>query len=280
MAKFENIMKKNLLLMLSIFYTGLTLNAQNKSKSVEDYTSIKTSLPVNIFYDQKSHDDAYVRIEADNDLVKNLSIESVKGVLVIKSTKKIKLNKNSILNIYTSSRSLEKIESTGAGDISLNTSVQVRKLEVKMKGSGNFKANDVRCNNLSIKSDGSGDVNLEGRIQVNKIEIDLKGAGNMNASNIKSDKSSFSINGSGNMIVAGETVNLSVKVKGSGGVNLKDFEAKNVSAELDGSGGIIVNATNDLSTKLKGSGLIEYIGSSKNIKKEIKGSGEILKISK
>ena len=97
---------------------------------------------------------------------------------------------------------------------------------------------------------------------------------------ISAYESQFSgtILGSGNITATGTVQNLSASIKGSGNLNLQSVQARAARVSIAGSGDATVNASDELSASIAGSGDIRYAGDPPRVEKNVAGSGSIRKI--
>lgn len=122
---------------------------------------------------------------------------------------------------------------------------------------------------------GSGDLYLKGKIQSDKFEVYVKGSGDVSADALYAKSVSVAVQGSGDLTLKGRTDYLSATIVGSGDLNTGSLISRKADCKIQGSGDLLVNATDELSAEVKGSGDITYIGSPKSLNKSVRGSGSI-----
>lgn len=165
-------MKKN----ASLFWTMLmviglgtgNLIAQEVSRTfeIEPFTMIDSDIVGNVIFTQ-SEEEFSVEAEGDEELVENLRVEVKDQQLILRDAKKtgrkligrFRANK---LTVKISSPELVRIQSDGAGGITLEGEVVVDRLEIESDGVGNIEALDLHCGELRVDSDGVGSVKLGG----------------------------------------------------------------------------------------------------------------------
>lgn len=129
-----------------------------------------------------------------------------------------------------------------------------------------------------VKISGSGDVTLKNKVVSPSLEISISGSGDLIAENIQSDNLKISISGSGDVRASGRVTNSNISIQGSGDVDALGLVTKNTRCSIQGSGDAKVQATNELSAQVSGSGDIRFKGNPKKLNKSVKGSGSISKI--
>jgi len=128
---------------------------------------------------------------------------------------------------------------------------------VSIEGSGNIKSKTLfTCKDFTATVAGSGDIMMT-------IE-----AGHLDAS----------VTGSGNVVLTGKATKTKVNVAGSGDVKLEQLTTSEASVSIAGSGNCHINATDNLESKITGSGNILYINEPAHHTEKITGSGEVKKM--
>ncbi|MDP6908661.1 MAG: head GIN domain-containing protein [Flavobacteriales bacterium] len=162
--------------------------------------------------------------------------------------------RNFKLTVKITVPTIEGMNLSGSGDISIGTFVELEKLEVEL--------------------DGSGDIRTEGAMEVlNNVEIDLDGSGDIKLK-LKAVKVEADLDGSGIIILEGKTDKLEVSLDGSGDINTYDLKASKSEASIGGSGDIRVYASDKLDASISGSGDIRYKGNPE-VESEVDGSGTV-----
>lgn len=153
------------------------------------------------------------------------------------------------------------------------------KLHVAMKGNNaaasRYKVYTNSTGLNSLKISGSGNVNLKNTINSGNLKVSLSGSGSMKADKLKCGNLNLSISGSGNVSAGGEVFNSKIKLSGSGNADTFKLNAQNVTCDVSGSGSAKVYASESLSSRVSGSGGIQYKGSPKRKESKVSGSGSI-----
>lgn len=226
-------------------------NIESKEFAVEDYSAVHLSGSAKMFYEQKTTEKPYLRIEIDENLLEYLEPTVKNGHLNLGTTKNINPTK---YTIYTNSTSLKKASLSGSGSLSLDSDLETDELDMSVSGSGKILAGNISCQNLKTSISGSGSIQIE---------------------SLSGGSLSISVSGSGSMKVAGSISESNVKVSGSGGVNLKELVSSKSKANVSGSGKIHLNVTEDLEARVSGSGGIYYTGNPEHKQVSASGSGKV-----
>ena len=108
-------------------------------------------------------------------------------------------------------------------------------------------------------------------------EVSIAGSGDVKIRQLDTDKLDLSITGSGDCLASGNTSHVSLAIAGSGEADLRKLQANSAKVRITGSGCAIINAKENLSAKISGSGNIRYLKNPK-IQKAVTGSGSITAI--
>jgi hypothetical protein len=124
---------------------------------------------------------------------------------------------------------------------------------LRIAGSGDIDAQQLRSNVLKVAVSGSGDVRI-GTLAASSIEV--------------------SVAGSGDVLVGGKVDSVSTSIAGSGDVKAGKLETNNAKVSIAGSGDVAVWAKQSLNVKIVGSGDVRYYGDPA-ITQSILGSGSL-----
>jgi hypothetical protein len=177
-----------------------------------------------------------VAIEADDNLLSQLSTESVSGTLTIKSLAedwKDSVNPSQPVKIIITASNLTEIE--------LSAPV------------GNVQMNDWQADTLKFVVSGGADVKLN-NIQVDLLDIDLSGAGNIDAN--------------------GNAGDVKLILSGVGSFNAADLKSTKATIDLSGMGSAVVQVEEELAATLTGAGSIKYYGTPQ-VNQNVTGAGSV-----
>lgn len=159
--------------------TSPSKNKITKKYSVDTFDEINSQGTVNIVFKQ----DKVTSVEAygPDNIISNLIVASDDNKLSISIKKGVKFNglKDNNVILTITAPNLTSISQQGTGNITLKDSVKVDDIKIIYNGTGNFKADELIANNISISSDGVGNVMLKGK--TGKANYYIKGIGNLNA---------------------------------------------------------------------------------------------------
>ncbi|HLO15805.1 MAG TPA: head GIN domain-containing protein [Anaerolineales bacterium] len=160
-----------------------------------------------------------VEIQADDNLLPQLSTEVLAGRLSIKSSEtnwKTSVNPSKQVKITITARDLNEILlSAEVGDLEVND-LQAGTLKLVLSGGAQIKLNGIQVDLLDSDLSGAGDIQASGI--ANEIKLILSGFGNFNAADLKSDKATIELSGMGNATVRVEK-ELAATITGAGSVN-------------------------------------------------------------
>ena len=237
---------KNLsLLMLSFLLCCCTAIAKNeygkkvtKEIPAKKFATINLKGAADVIYTQAN--DTRVSVTAPEKIMNLIEVSVSNNTLNISTEKLSKngfYNENPSITLTISSPTLTDILSAGSGDFTLKGTVVLNQLNAIYKGSGDFKTENLNCQNLYLEFKGSGDAQLIGKaskatfmikgsgdiraldFKVGSLIIDSKGSGDIkcNASEISIDSS-----GSGSVKYKGSSVIKKISSRGSGNVEAID----------------------------------------------------------
>lgn len=177
-----------------------------------------------------------VEIEADDNLLPQLSTEVISGRLTIKNVEtewKAMVNPSQPVKISITERELNEIVlSAPVGDLEVN-GLQADALKLVLSGGAQIKLNGIQVDLLDSILSGAGDVQASGT--ADEIRLILSGLGNFNAADLRSNKANI---------------------------------------ELSGMGGATVRVEEELTATIAGAGSIEYIGNP-HVEQNITGAGSV-----
>ena len=181
-------------------------------------------------------DKEIVELEADDNLLPQLSTEVRSGTLTVKNVEtdwKNTVNPSEQVRISITVRDLtEIILSAPVGDL---------------------KVNDLQAGTLKLVVSGGAQVRLNG-IQVDLLDSVLSGAGDIQAS--------------------GTAEEIKLVLSGLGDFNAADLQSKKADIELSGMGGATVRVDEELAATITGAGSIQYFGNP-HVEQSVNGAGSV-----
>ncbi|HLO15401.1 MAG TPA: head GIN domain-containing protein [Anaerolineales bacterium] len=248
-------MKKKIFLLVSLFVsTSLVLvscslirgrglgggvlgsgNIQTEARDTGAFQAISIEYPGAKIIVQQGNKES-VEIQADDNLLPQLSTEVLAGRLTIKSTEtnwKTSVNPSKQVKMTITARDLNEIVlSAEVGDLEVND-LQTGTLKLVLSGGAQIKLNGIQVDLLDSDLSGAGDIQVSGI--ANEIKLILSGLGNFNAADLKSNKAYVELSGMGNAIIRVEK-ELTATITGAGSINY--FGNPRVEQNVNGAGSV------------------------------------------
>jgi hypothetical protein len=177
-----------------------------------------------------------VELEADDNLLPQLSTEVVSGTLTIKNVEtnwKTTVNPSKPVNLDITARDLTAI--------------------VLSAPVGDLRVNDLQGDSFQLVVSGGAQVRLNG-IQVHLLDGVLSGAGDIQAS--------------------GTADEIKLVLSGLGNFDAADLQSKRADIELSGMGGATVRVEEELAATITGAGSIQYYGHP-HVEQSVNGAGSV-----
>lgn len=162
-----------------------------------------------------------------------------------------------------------------------NVDIKVRgnKLLIGTKGSFSsmtkFKVYTNSRGLSNVKLTGSSQMVIKQRLNSPDLDISISGSGKVKADKLKCSKVNVALSGSGNVTLSGDTYYKSIKVSGSGNVDALGLKATQGMCKISGSGTAKIYVTDDLESRISGSGTIICKGKPARVDNKVSGSGRL-----
>jgi len=128
-------------------------------------------------------------------------------------------------------------------------------------------------NELSLA--GSGVAEVKTRLKTDSLLISLSGSGSITCMELEAKSAEVRLAGSGNILLGGSASGeVEINIAGSGEISTENLQASEGEVNISGSGSAKVNMTDELVTKIAGSGNVLYRGNPR-IDKSVSGSGSV-----
>jgi hypothetical protein len=219
------------LALMSAFLAFAAMAAdKHETRAVSGFTGIALAAPINIELVQG--DTESLVLEGDEAALAEIETIVEQGVLKIRTRSSFESWHMSKVRARVGAKTIESLRIAGSGDIN---ALQLRATDLKVAVSG---SGDVRIGTLAAKS------------------IDV------------------SVAGSGDVLVGGKADTVSSTIAGSGDLKAGKLETRDATVKIAGSGDVAVWAKQSLDVKIVGSGDVRYYGDPQ-IKQTILGSGSL-----
>ena len=202
----------------------------SKTFDVESFSGIANNIDADIHITQAPIQS--VEIVAQQNIIKNISLEVTDGILTIKFKKKA--SHYDPININISIPKLSSLAISGSGNMNtINTFDSCGTVSMDISGSGNIDAYLNSNSNTYTKISGSGNITLTGNSP--DQDITITGSGYIHAFTFHTDNSVVKISGSGTCELKADST-LNVTISGSGDIYYKGHPI--ITSNITGSGTI------------------------------------------
>lgn len=176
-------------------------NIQTETRDTKAFEAISVEYPGAETVIQPG-DKETVEIEADDNLLPQLSTEVISGKLTIKNVEtdwRAMVNPSTPVKITITVKDLNEIVlSAPVGDLDVNN-LQTDTLKLVLSGGAQIRLNEIQVDLLDSDLSGAGDIRASGRAA--EIKLILSGLGNFNAADLKSSQATIELSGMGNATV-------------------------------------------------------------------------------
>lgn len=217
--------------LMSAFLAFAAMAADKReTRPVSGFTGIALSAPLNVELVQG--DTESLVLEGDEATLAEIETVVEQGVLKIRTRSSFEWRHMSKARARVGAKTIDSLRIAGSGDID---------------------AQQLRSTGLKVAVSGSGDVRI-GTLAASSIEV--------------------TVAGSGDVLVGGKVDTVSTSIAGSGDVKAGKLETNDAKVTIAGSGDVAVWAKQSLKVKIVGSGDVRYYGDPA-ITQTILGSGSL-----
>ena len=206
---------------------------RSETREVEHFTGVDIRYPAVIII--KSGMDDSIVIEADDNLLPQLSTKVQNGVLIFN-------------NSVSSWR-----QRVDPSDRILVTITVTELTSINFPSAGQMTIEDIKSSQLLLTASGAGSINLT-NAEVDDLTVKLSGAGSIDAD--------------------GEGDFLDVSISGAGSFDGGNYKVESADASISGVGSATVWVTKDLNAKISGVGSIHYFGEP-SVQQNVSGLGKV-----
>ena len=185
-----------------------------------DYLEIDKFLNANIYIEKTENEWSTIEISGDENLVNQVKYDQYNQRLILSTYNRLESKNNLKITIRTND--LQTIQSTFVGNIRMNRAFTGDKLDIVIKGVGNFQADSLYVNSLAIYSGGFGSVAISGK--ADKAHLETAGVGSVDAIDLLCDTIYAQVSGIGS-VHCNPVEYLEGRVKGIGSIVYKEEPA-------------------------------------------------------
>ncbi len=206
---------------------------KTETRQVSDFNTIAMDYPAEITIRQGKSES--LKIEAEDNLLPQLSAEVQNGTLHLKNTEQNwgqRVNPSKPVIVTINVVDLNKIQFSSAGKM-LIESLQTDSLAISVSGAGDVTMTDLKTGDLNLNLSGAGNVKADG--VANTLDLNISGLGNFNGEGLQSQEGDVNISGAGNAQVWVES-QLSASISGAGSIDY--YGSPQVSERISGVGNV------------------------------------------
>lgn len=189
---------------------------RTENRSAERFSRVEVSGAIDLYLAQDSVES--VRVEADDNLLQYVLVESNGSELSVHTKRGIRLKPTRTIKVYISGPSIASISASGACDVySENKLTGADKISVDLSGASDAKL-ELRAPRVSVSLSGAGTVTLKG--EARDFEVDGSGSTDIKCYELLTENTNVDISGAGSAEVFA-SVKLDVDVSGAADVRYK-----------------------------------------------------------
>lgn len=236
------IMKKNVVLLMSLLVVGLVVSSCHYKfektvsvktglalveDSVDEYERVVVEAACDVKFIQS--DVSMVKIKCDKSDLGQIRHYVSDGVLYIVADKRkggslLQVRDMGDVDIELYSPDLIGLELKGAGEVEIDE-LDTDTLTIEMRGAGDVDLGNIVCDRLDTRLHGAGSIKIES-LTTQWADIELKGVGNVDVGFVNSGNVKCSLKGVGNVKLRGNVRKLTKSVKGTGNVDVSELRIK------------------------------------------------------
>lgn len=206
---------------------------ESETRKVDGFDAISIRYPGEFVVKQGK--EASVTIEADDNLLPQLTAAVRNGMLVIENreesySRRVRPTENVKITITVTD--LNEINFSAAGTLVVD-GLKTDSLELKLSGAGDARLKDLDVNTLIAALSGAGKITLDGK--ADDVRVTISGFGDFNGANLQSLTAEIQISGAGTATLRVED-DLTARISGAGTVNY--YGSPTVHQAISGAGAV------------------------------------------
>jgi hypothetical protein len=203
-------------------------NVVSEKRNISSFNKISISGAYEVLLNNGTQEK--LEIEADENLLELIETEVINSTLFITSTQPI--GNSESLKLYITTVNLNKIDVSGAIELSNKGFFTTENLEIEVSGAADIEL-AVHIENLTMNMSGASETTLVGN--VDNFEIEISGAGELDALKLKTRNTTIAISGAGSASVFAKKT-LDISVSGAASVHYKG--SPKITKSISGAGSI------------------------------------------
>lgn len=205
-------------------------NITTVNKSITGYTELHVEDQFKVYVEFSDTEES-IQIEANFNLQAYISVVKQDDRLNINLSNNVNISDgNAVLNIYITTKQLDKFYGEGASSIELQNELINENLVIELIGASNFRGS-VTVDHLSSKLIGASNLEISG--SSNSLNIESEGGSNLNDYDFETNHLNADLEGGCNLFL---TVQSELDVKAKGGSNVY-YKGNGVIVDQNLSGG-------------------------------------------
>jgi Protein of unknown function (DUF2807). len=165
-----------------------------KEYKVDDFVKVNISNSFNVIYKVNPDSAGVIKVYGEENILDLMSVKSEKGTLTMKLKGAIDPEFGVIL-IHMYSKNLVSVKNEGSGTFEINSPIEGAELKFSISGSGQIKAEDIKCGVIDVNLGGSGDFYAKG--STGFASYSLQGSGEIRCEDLQAETSNITITGNG-----------------------------------------------------------------------------------
>lgn len=203
--------------------------------NVENFTKIDASSGIDIYYTQDNKHS--VEIDADEDVLKDISVTVRNGNLEIKRLKNNTFKKGSPIKAYVTSKDLQAINLSGGVDFYSNEIKTKDSFKISASGGADIEITKIKADRSSIDLSGGADCEISD-LDVKTLNI-LTSGGSDAEINIKdANQINASASGGSDLTLSGKTKDIKVDASGGADAHIRNLSYQTIDSKKSGRGDI------------------------------------------
>lgn len=195
------------------FRVNPSSNITSQTHEVESFNQIEISDAIKADIEFSSGTEGVV-VDANSNVHKYIRVRKINNRLVIDLERNVHFKKSPTIEVHISAIELERVEASGASNVSFLDPWNTAYFDVKLSGASNFKGT-LTTTNLDLDLSGASNCNLLG--STTTADCELSGASTMGTLNFEMDDLILRLSGASK---ASCTIHSTLSVKASGASSL------------------------------------------------------------